>query len=109
MGISLGIVRIVRLTLSQHKTKNMDKLVIISRDELKELISEAVSKAFDEVNKDTFTDRDLMTRVEAAEFLNASLVSIRAWSKKGLIKPYTIGGRVFFKRSEVEASLKTKK
>jgi excisionase family DNA binding protein len=50
-----------------------------------------------------------MTRVEAAEFLNASLVSIRAWSKKGLIKPYTIGGRVFFKRSEIEASLKTKK
>jgi excisionase family DNA binding protein len=90
------------------KNKNMDKLVIISRDDLRELITEAVTKAFDEVNKDTFTDRDLMTRVEAAEFLNASLVSIRAWSKKGLIQPYTIGGRVFFKRSEVESALKQK-
>ena len=46
----------------------MDKLVIISRDELKELITEAVAKAFDEVNKDTFADKDLMTRKETAQF-----------------------------------------
>jgi hypothetical protein len=87
----------------------MDKLVIISRDELKELISEAVSKAFDEVNKDTFTDRDLMTRKETAQFLNVSLVSLNIWSKKGIIQPYAIEGRVFFKKSEIESALKTKK
>jgi hypothetical protein len=87
----------------------MDKLVIISRDELKELITEAVSKAFDEVNKDTFTDRDLMTRKETAQFLNVSLVSLNIWSKKGIIQPYAIEGRVFFKKSEIESALKTKK
>jgi hypothetical protein len=87
----------------------MDKLVIISRDELKELISEAVSKAFDEVNKDTFTDKDLMTRKETAQFLNVSLVSLNIWSKKGIIQPYAIEGRVFFKKSEIESALKQKK
>jgi hypothetical protein len=86
----------------------MDKLVIISRDELKELISEAVSKAFDEVNKDTFTDKDLMTRKETAQFLNVSLVSLNIWSKKGIIQPYAIEGRVFFKKSEIESALKQK-
>jgi hypothetical protein len=86
----------------------MDKLVIISRDELKELIIEAVSKAFDEVNKDTFTDRDLMTRKQTAEFLNVSLVSLNIWSKKGIIQPYAIEGRVFFKKSEIESALKQK-
>jgi hypothetical protein len=86
----------------------MDKLVIISRDELKELITEAVSKAFDEVNKDTFTDRDLMTRKETAQFLNVSLVSLNIWSKKGIIQPYAIEGRVFFKKSEIESALKQK-
>jgi hypothetical protein len=87
----------------------MDKLVIISRDDLKELIIEAVSKAFDEVNKDTFTDRDLMTRRQTAEFLNVSLVSLNIWSKKGIIQPYAIEGRVFFKKSEIESALKEKK
>jgi hypothetical protein len=86
----------------------MDKLVIISRDDLKELIIEAVSKAFDEVNKDTFTDRDLMTRKQTAEFLNVSLVSLNIWSKKGIIQPYAIEGRVFFKKSEIESALKQK-
>jgi hypothetical protein len=86
----------------------MDKLVIISRDDLKELITEAVAKAFDEVNKDTFTDKDLMTRKETAQFLNVSLVSLNIWSKKGIIQPYAIEGRVFFKRSEVESALKQK-
>jgi len=86
----------------------MDKLVIISRDDLKELITEAVTKAFDEVNKDTFTDRDLMTRKQTAEFLNVSLVSLNIWSKKGIIQPYAIEGRVFFKKSEVESALKQK-
>jgi hypothetical protein len=86
----------------------MDKLVIISRDDLKELITEAVSKAFDEVNKDTFTDRDLMTRKETAQFLNVSLVSLNIWSKKGIIQPYAIEGRVFFKKSEIESALKQK-
>jgi hypothetical protein len=86
----------------------MDKLVIISRDDLKELITEAVTKAFDEVNKDTFTDRDLMTRKQTAEFLNVSLVSLNIWSKKGIIQPYAIEGRVFFKKSEIESALKQK-
>jgi hypothetical protein len=86
----------------------MDKLVIISRDELKELIIEAVSKAFDEVNKDTFADKDLMTRKETAQFLNVSLVSLNIWSKKGIIQPYAIEGRVFFKKSEIESALKQK-
>ena len=87
----------------------MDKLVIISTDQLKELITEAVAKAFDEVNKETFTDKDLMTRKETAQLLSVSLVSLNAWSKKGIIQPYAIEGRVFFKRSEVESALKTKK
>jgi hypothetical protein len=86
----------------------MDKLVIISREELKELITEAVSKAFDEVNKDTFADKDLMTRKETAQFLNVSLVSLNIWSKKGIIQPYAIEGRVFFKKSEIESALKQK-
>jgi len=87
----------------------MDKLVIISTDQLRELITEAVAKAFNEVNKDTFTDRDLMTRKETAQLLSVSLVSLNVWSKKGIIQPYAIEGRVFFKRSEVESALKTKK
>jgi len=34
-----------------------------------------------------------------------SLVTVNEWRKKGILKAYKIGNRVYFKRNEVEAAL----
>jgi len=47
----------------------------------------------------------LMTRQEVAEFLSIALVTVSDWTKKGILKSYKYGNRVYFKRSEVEAGL----
>jgi excisionase family DNA binding protein len=46
-----------------------------------------------------------LTRKETAEKLKISLPTLNDWSKRGLLKSYTIGGRVLYKANEIEQSL----
>ena len=46
-----------------------------------------------------------ITRKEVSEILSISLVTITAWSEKGILNPFRIGNRIRFKRSEVEQAL----
>ncbi len=42
-----------------------------------------------------------LTRKETAEYFNVSLNCINMWVNKGIITPYKVGQRVFFKREEL--------
>ncbi|HWY12719.1 MAG TPA: helix-turn-helix domain-containing protein [Bacteroidia bacterium] len=46
-----------------------------------------------------------LTRAELAEMLKCDLSTIHNWTKKGKLKPYGIGNRIYYKRNEVEAVL----
>lgn len=48
---------------------------------------------------------ELLTRNEVAELLKCDLSTIHNWCKKGKLNPHAIGNRIYFKRSEIEASL----
>lgn len=45
--------------------------------------------------------REVLTRKETAELLGVSLVTIHDWSRSGIIHPYKLGNRTYFKRSEI--------
>jgi excisionase family DNA binding protein len=48
---------------------------------------------------------DLLTRHEVAEMLKISIVTVHEWTNKGHLKSYRLGGKVFFKRHEIDAAL----
>lgn len=48
---------------------------------------------------------ELLTRNEVCEIFKIDLSTLHHWRKKGRIKASGIGGRVYFKRSDVEAAL----
>lgn len=48
---------------------------------------------------------ELLTRNETAELLKCDLSTIHNWTVKGKLIPYGICGRVYYKRSEIEAVL----
>lgn len=48
---------------------------------------------------------EYMTRTEVKELLKIDLSTLHNWTKKGKLKSYGIGHRVYYKRHEVEASL----
>ena len=51
----------------------------------------------------------LLTAKEAADLLRVSLVTLWQWEKNGRIAKYSMGGRTYFKYSELMAGLDTLK
>ncbi len=82
------------------------QLFQVTPNELANLISESVKTQIQELvnatNKEQPKDEnDLLSRKETADFFKVSLVSIHAWMKDGIIKPYKVGNRTYFKKSEL--------
>ena len=82
------------------------QLFQVTPNELANLISESVKTQIQELvnatNKEQPKDEnDLLSRKETAEFFKVSLVSIHAWMKDGIIKPYKVVNRTYFKKSEL--------
>lgn len=48
---------------------------------------------------------EYLTRNEVSEMLHVDLSTVHNWTKKGRIKSYGIGGRVYYKRSEIEDAI----
>ena len=48
----------------------------------------------------------LLTRRQCAEFLSVTLSTLRTWVKDGTVNAYQLGGRIYFRRSEILKSLR---
>lgn len=48
---------------------------------------------------------DYLSRQQVAEMFGVSLVTVHDWTQKGILKAYKLANRVYFVRSQVEASL----
>ena len=69
-----------------------------------QLVAQVVNELKNELKQVTFTEQYL-TREEVSELLKISLSTIHNWKKRGILHPYQIGGRVYFKASEIESSM----
>ncbi|HEU4789803.1 MAG TPA: helix-turn-helix domain-containing protein [Flavobacterium sp.] len=49
---------------------------------------------------------EYLTRQNVADMLSVDISTVHNYCKRGILQPKGIGGRVYFLRSEVEASLK---
>ena len=80
------------------------QFVQISTDELAKLIDNRLSENLNQLKKEFLNkdaDDELMTRDQTAEFLQVDVSTLYLWAKRGKIKPYGIGNRRYFKRSEL--------
>ena len=82
----------------------------ISIDELMELIKNTVrSELVQKQNKDM--QEKLLSPEETRHIFNPpiSKVTLHSWAKQGRVKPHRIGGRVFYKYSELMEDIKVNK
>jgi excisionase family DNA binding protein len=49
----------------------------------------------------------ILTRRQTADFLSISLTTLKKWSDQKVLKPYQMGGRIYFKRQEILKALKS--
>jgi hypothetical protein len=77
----------------------------LSVNDLQELIREAVAselqKAVELFKAPAQEEKDLLTRKEAAGFLQISLVTLWKHTKEKLIAPKYLGSRVYYSKSEL--------
>lgn len=82
--------------------------------------AESILKCFDQLtakleaveqklSKNQSEKSDYLTRNEVKNLLHVSFPTIHNWTNKGIIQPYHVGKKVYFKRSEIEAVLNSKK
>lgn len=84
----------------------MKELVVVSTQELEEIIYTAVARAFD--GKPSIPESDpLLTRAEMKiRFGIASDATVIRYEKAQILQPIRLGKKIFYRKSQVENSLK---
>lgn len=89
----------------------MSSIVVLEESELRKLVKESMAEVLNSGQSRTAenglssAEEPLLSRQQMAAELNISLVTLTDWMKKGL--PYLrMNGRVYFRRSEVIASMR---
>lgn len=83
------------------------QFIQVTPEQLQKAIIEGVNNQLQDLKKH-FKPKEpseLLTRVEVSELLKINLSSVHNWSKKGILKPHQIGGRVYYKRAEIESAI----
>lgn len=88
---------------NMHTSTILDK---ISAEDIYKLFGE-LNQKIEEIksNAPPAISEQYLTRAEVAKMLKCDLSTIHNWTKKGKLKPVGIGNRVYFKLSDIEASL----
>jgi len=75
--------------------------------QLQDAISNDVKTHLEEFSKnfEPKSPTEFLTRRETADLLKVDLSTIHNWTKKGRLKPYGLGGKVYYKRGEVESAM----
>lgn len=83
------------------------QLIQVTPEQLQNAIIEGVKTQLQDLKKhfEPKTPTEYLTRVEVAELLKIDLSSVHNWTKKGILTAYQIGGRVFYKRTEIEKAI----
>ena len=69
-----------------------------------QLVSRVVSELKNEYKQATFSDIYL-TKRQLTELLTVSLSSVNNWTRDGVIQAYQLGGKIFYKASEIECAM----
>lgn len=80
----------------------MDGLFIpnVNKDEFLAIIRETVLSASREAYEELASEK-LFTQEQTADILDITKATLIKWGKKGYISPIELGGRVYYKKSEV--------
>ena len=83
------------------------QFIRVTPEQLQNEIIKGVKTELEQLKKDFQPKQpsEYLTRNEVAEMLKIDLSSVHNWTKKGKLKAYGIGGRVYYKRDEVENSI----
>ena len=84
------------------------QFIQMTPEQLQVAIIEGVRKELNELKKE-FQPKEptvYLSRHEVKQMLGINLTTLNNWTKKGILTAYGIGGRIYYKRHEVEEAIK---
>ena len=72
----------------------------LSQEQVTSLITTAVNNAVENTVEKINNDQ-LLTQSEAAVFLRTSKQTLINWAARGIVVPHELGGRVYYRKSEL--------
>ena len=83
------------------------QFIQITPEQLQNAIIEGVKHQLNEFKKHfkPIEPNEYLSRLEVSKMLSVDLSTIHNWTKQGKLTSYQIGGRVFYKRAEVENAI----
>lgn len=86
------------------------QLIQVTPAELADIISENVKAQLKELFVEMHgtpkeDEHEFLTRKETAALFKVSLVTVHDWSNNGILKPYKLGNRTYYKYSELLEAL----
>jgi excisionase family DNA binding protein len=83
------------------------QFISVTPEQLQNAIIEGVKTQLEDLKKhwQPKTPTELLTRQEVATLFKVDISTIHNWTKRGEIQSYSVGSRVYYKRSEIENSL----
>lgn len=84
------------------------QFISVTPEQLQNAIITGVKNQLEQLKKE-FQPKEpteYLTRHEVKELLNVDLSTVHNWTKRGKLRAYGIGNRVYYKRHEVEQSIK---
>ena len=81
----------------------MEQIIItsFSIDQLRAALIEPLQKEIVSLKENQVEPETLLTRKQAAQFLNVTFATLNDWTKRGLVDCGRIGTRVYYKRSSL--------
>lgn len=93
----------------QPTTPNQTSLIILTPDELTNLIEKTVKKCLLDYEFNANKEDELLKIDDVCKLLKVSKTTVNSRKKKNLIPWYSIESRVFFKKSEVLKAMSSSK
>ena len=75
----------------------------VSPGELQTMINEAMASQLKSIQlSSTTSHEEYLTTVEVSKLFKISISTVHNWRKSGTLLAFQIGGKVFFKRSDID-------
>ena len=83
------------------------QFIQITPEELQILISNSLKQHLEEIEKKLQKKNQIeyLTQEETAKVIKGSISTVHNYTKKGILLPYGIGGKVLYKKHEVEQAI----
>ena len=88
---------------------NYLEMVQITPKQLSQLLREVVKEQLQELHQPQPSNKQaLLSRQQTCDYFGISKPCLHDWVKNGILKPTKVGGRVYFKQSDIDLVINKK-